>query len=179
MLYKVLTNIGLTEKEATIYLSLLELSTASAFEISKKIKIPHSTVYVILSSLEKKGLITKYEQDKTAKFIAMGPNALINFLEKKKKDIDEKKIELEHAFSELSALHLSSQQRPRLRLYEGNHSVPLLEQDADEEYDRLKTSIIYAFTPLDIVNEFDKNQQIVDRRIKRGLKLKQIYTHKA
>lgn len=177
MLYKVLTNLGLTEKESTVYLTLLELGTASAFDISKQNKIPYSTVHVNLNNLEQKGLITKYEQNKTSRFSIIGPDALTKYINKKKKELDDQTQELENAFSELTAIYSSSQAKPRIKLYCGKDSVESIERDADNEFDRLNAPTVYSFTPIDILDEFDPIDSTVDRRLKRGQKLKIIYTH--
>ncbi len=55
--------IGLTDKEARVYLSILELGEATAAEISKRSEIQRTTSYNIIPILQKKGLIDSSEKN--------------------------------------------------------------------------------------------------------------------
>ena len=48
MLEKYLQEIGLNEKEASVYLALLQYDNASVIDISGKTKINRSTTYTVL-----------------------------------------------------------------------------------------------------------------------------------
>ena len=50
----ILKNFGLSEKEAKIYLALLELEAATVFETAKQSGINRSSAYVVLEALQKK-----------------------------------------------------------------------------------------------------------------------------
>ena len=52
---KELQDMGLSEKEAKIYLASLEIGRATADQLAKQAKIVRSTTYVQLESLMKKG----------------------------------------------------------------------------------------------------------------------------
>lgn len=57
VLIRNLTEFGLSDKEARIYLALLELEIATAFDTAKHAGINRSSTYVVLESLKKKGLV--------------------------------------------------------------------------------------------------------------------------
>src|SRR3989344_1419855 len=65
-----LEDIGLTEKEAAVYLALLSLETATAYQIAGHCDVKKPTVYVILDDLRKKGLVLKVPHAKKALFAA-------------------------------------------------------------------------------------------------------------
>lgn len=65
-----LEDIGLTEKEAAVYLALLSLETATAYQIAQACDVKKPTVYVILEDLRKKGLVLKVPYAKKALFAA-------------------------------------------------------------------------------------------------------------
>jgi len=65
-----LEDIGLTEKEAIVYLALLSLETATAYQIAEHCEVKKPTVYVILEDLRKKGLVLKVPHAKKALFVA-------------------------------------------------------------------------------------------------------------
>lgn len=68
-----LQNLGLTEKEAGVYLALLQMGQGSAYAISSKSGIKKPTTYVILDELRQKGLVLKVPRVKKQLFIAKSP----------------------------------------------------------------------------------------------------------
>ncbi len=65
-----LQRIGLSEKEAVVYLALLSLETATAYQIALRCDVKKPTVYVILEDLRTKGLALKIPHAKKALFAA-------------------------------------------------------------------------------------------------------------
>jgi sugar-specific transcriptional regulator TrmB len=57
-----LISLGLTQKEAAVYLALLQTKKGTALTVAKQANIKRPTVYLVLNSLIKKGLVksTKY-----------------------------------------------------------------------------------------------------------------------
>ena len=53
-----LSNLGLSERESSVYLALLELGQTTTGPLSKKSSIPNSKIYEVLNSLEEKGLVS-------------------------------------------------------------------------------------------------------------------------
>ncbi len=80
-----LRQIGLTEKEAMVYLALLSLGTGTAYEIAQHCDVKKPTVYVILEDLRKRGLILKVPHAKKALF---SPVDMEEYLRAEKKKID-------------------------------------------------------------------------------------------
>ena len=62
--FRILEILGLSDKEARVYLALLELGTASAQTVSTKSYIKKPTTYLALEELRKKGLLTKLPKAK-------------------------------------------------------------------------------------------------------------------
>lgn len=80
---KALTNAGLNQKEAEIYLILLKLKTATAYKIAKDSSIKKPTVYVILETLRQKGFILKTPSKRGTVYTAKSPDEFINIIEQK------------------------------------------------------------------------------------------------
>jgi len=70
---KLLQQIGLSELEAKTYLILINYNGLSAWEIAKKINLQRSTVYYIITSLQKKGLVAESLKNKRKLFVANNP----------------------------------------------------------------------------------------------------------
>ena len=76
MLEKYLEELGLSDKEAVVYLALLQFDNAAPSQIAEKTKLNRSTVYVVLESLEKKGLASETNVGKTVHYQAAAPERL-------------------------------------------------------------------------------------------------------
>jgi sugar-specific transcriptional regulator TrmB len=72
----VLQELGLNEKEAMVYLALLSLGEASVSEVAQEAKIKRPTAYLILSSLEEKGLVKINTLLKKTNYLALSPQNL-------------------------------------------------------------------------------------------------------
>lgn len=108
-----LQKIGLTEKEAKVYLANLELGAAKIPEIAEKSKIKRTTVYVVVDSLIQKGLVSIYQSKRTKKFVAENPQRLVSILK-------EKQNYLRRIVPQLDALVKNQEEgRPEIRFYHG------------------------------------------------------------
>src|SRR5437899_393424 len=94
-MHKELQDLGLSEKEASIYLAALEIGRATADQLAKHAKIKRPTTYVQLESLMKKGLMSTYEEDKKTYFAPESPELLKRFLQKQKEELNSKESELD------------------------------------------------------------------------------------
>jgi sugar-specific transcriptional regulator TrmB len=66
-----LVNIGLSEKEAIVYIALNKLGEATAYKVSKKTQLKEPTVYVVLESLKNKDLVLSVLDSKKKVFISV------------------------------------------------------------------------------------------------------------
>lgn len=71
-----LKNLGLNEKEAKVYLALLQTSKATAYEVAKYSGLKKPTTYVILDDLVDKGIASKVPRVKTMHYSAISPEDL-------------------------------------------------------------------------------------------------------
>lgn len=101
---KTLKNIGLTDGEVKVYLSLLKIGTSTVGPIVHKANVAYSNVYDILERLIEKGLVTFIIKAKTKYFAAVEPERLFDFVEKKEKQFEENKKELKKILPELNQL---------------------------------------------------------------------------
>ena len=69
---KAMESLGLTGYEIKAYLSLVEIGSASASDVSKKSGVPYSKIYEVLSSLEDKGW-AESDRSRPQKFFPRSP----------------------------------------------------------------------------------------------------------
>ncbi len=123
MIEKHLLSIGLSPKEIKVYLSSLELGESSVLDISKKSRINRTTIYPIIDSLTKKGLISLIQKGKKKYFFAESPSKIKSFVESKINELESRKSTLPELIKQLSAIENSRPNKPIVRFYEGNEGI--------------------------------------------------------
>lgn len=118
-LKKILKDYGLSEKEASLYLSCLELGSASVYKIAKKAGLPRSTCYEILEDLKEKKLVSTYKQKKVIYYNAENPKEIIEQTKDKIKT-------LEDALPEFNAIYASAKNKPSVRFYQGKEGMKII-----------------------------------------------------
>lgn len=73
-----LQKLGLTKKEAQVYLTLLSLGKVTGYEVAKKSALDRSTTYFLLRSLRAKGLVLQAPHGSKQHFVAKNPQTFID-----------------------------------------------------------------------------------------------------
>lgn len=111
-LEKILEDYGLTKKQAKLYLTCLELGSASVYKISQKASLPRSTCYEVFEDLKEKGLVSTFRKKKVNYYSAESPKKIINQTEEK--------INLfKQAMPQFEAIYNSAKIKPSVRFYQG------------------------------------------------------------
>lgn len=129
MLPGILKKVGLNEKEALVYLALLELGSQPASVIGKKSKINRSTAYLILENLMKKGFVNQHVRADVKYFTAADPQVIVQSLERNEKHMSETRNELIELLPEFYALTNPLSIKPKVRFYEGEEGVKRAMED--------------------------------------------------
>lgn len=103
---------GLTEKEARVYIALLQLGKASAYGISSRSGLKKPTTYVILDELIKKGLVMKIPRVKKQQYVAKPPEEFFANAEERLK-------QAKKALPELITMAESEKVKVQTLFYEG------------------------------------------------------------
>jgi sugar-specific transcriptional regulator TrmB len=119
---KQLIELGFSDKEAGVYLALLELGPATTTEISRVAKINRTTGYDILESLVSYGLVNLVGETKIQKFVAENPDRVIVFLENKIKQVQENLKLAYNLIPELLSIY-NEKEKPKVKFYEGIERV--------------------------------------------------------
>ncbi len=81
-----ISNLGLEEKEAQVYLALLQYSEVSILELSKTTGIPRSSMYRVVDNLKSGGFVYEVESSDTIK--AIKPDSLSHLVENKQLEVE-------------------------------------------------------------------------------------------
>ncbi len=125
MITKILVDAGLEAKEASVYAAVLELGEATIAKIAKVSAVRRSTVYEMLESLKRKGLISQTSHRKRPIFLAENPKKLVEELEGRKK-------QLERSMPELLSIMNLLDKKPKIRYFEGLSGVREVFEDTLE-----------------------------------------------
>jgi len=162
--YETLEGIGLTKREITCYITILELGQAKSGEICKATSIPSSKIYEILNRLIEKGLIAYVMKDKIKYYQATDPNVLVEQIEEKKKRLAEMITEL---------ARLERKRIQYIQVYEGYKSIFSLFTDLIKDAKRGEEYFTFA------IGEEERNERnrlffsnLATRRKEKGLKVK-------
>jgi DNA-binding MarR family transcriptional regulator len=107
-----LKKLNLSEKEARVYLALLELGPSTPYKIAKRSRLKRPTAYVIAEELVEKGLIVQMTGEKKRQYIARSPESYIENVETRVREA--KKI-----VPELNALQRKQSEKPNVLYFEG------------------------------------------------------------
>jgi sugar-specific transcriptional regulator TrmB len=76
--------LGLTEKEAKIYLTSLRIGPASMQVLARKANIDRGTAYHVVMTLGEKGLFDEIKENKKTLYRAAQPSRLYSYVEEQK-----------------------------------------------------------------------------------------------
>ncbi len=111
-----LTQFGLDENEAKVYLATLSLGATTVLKIAKQTDVKRTTVYEIVNSLIQKGLMKKEIRGFKTLFVAEHPERLENTL-------DAKRAILLRAIPELESLYNLRGTESSIKYYEGLKAI--------------------------------------------------------
>lgn len=169
-----LIEIGLTNREREVYLILLKKGESSAGEIAKDSTISRTHVYEALNSLIEKGLAVSVIKNFKKYYSAAPPTKILNYLDEKKKQIEEQENRAKELISNLELLK-PSEKGAKIEVYEGKEGVKTFMMET------LKSK-----EPLLMINattDFKENfvffaEHYFKEKIKRKLKSKVIFGEK-
>jgi sugar-specific transcriptional regulator TrmB len=179
MLEKYLQDLGLNEKEAIIYIALLQVDTASVVSLAKKTSINRSTTYTVLDSLAKKGLVSEIQIGKKTHYQAEKPERLETYVEKRKIILEEQSKRLKDIIPMLKTVTRESGERPVVKYFEGRDGIVSSTEEffAGEE----KNDLAYFFYPNDLMDEAlteAEKKYFHTIRNDKNIKAKVLYTRK-
>jgi sugar-specific transcriptional regulator TrmB len=160
--------IGLTDKEARVYLSILELGEATATEISKRSEIQRTTTYNIIPILQKKGLVDSSQKNGVKYFFVSKIDSLVQVHERALSDT-------KALVSELKSIKKVIPQKSRVTVYEGITGLRKIYEDIVENSMSGQEILAYVgssdfleYIPQKLVTEF------LQKRINKKLPLRLI-----
>lgn len=147
-----LKQLGFSDKEANIYLTLLELGPVSVRNLAEKSRLNRGTAYDILKKLKESGLVSYYHKATKQYFIAEDPNKLKFFLEQKLLDLESLKDKVELAIPRLQSVYNKAGGKPVVKYYEGPLGIKTILSDVIQTTANLPIKEYLVFSSSTIKN---------------------------
>ncbi|MEK9154114.1 MAG: helix-turn-helix domain-containing protein, partial [Patescibacteria group bacterium] len=111
-----LKDIGLTEKEASVYLASLSLGPSTILELAEATSLKRTTVYSVIETLKQRGLMSVELSGWKRRFTAVDPQSLSLVLKQRERGF-------EAILPELISLHNLKSEGGTFKQYEGLEAV--------------------------------------------------------
>lgn len=118
-----LQELGLSEKEAKVYLALLQFDRSTINELAKKTGVNRTTVYPVLETLEKKGLVSEVNEEKKTYYHAEAPERLETYVERQRVLLDEQAGRLKDMIPQIKSIQREVGERPVVKFFEGREGA--------------------------------------------------------
>lgn len=162
-LIKVLTDLGLSEKESRVYLATTEVGTGVVSQIAQKARINRVTAYDILEKLKAKGLVSYFSKKKIKYFSALKPETVLEEFEKRTNTLRTSLPKFKRLMGETA--------HPRVRYFEGLEGIKAIYTDTLSS----KTEILNFSNSEEIRKQWPTyDKDYVEQRAKKGIYLRGI-----
>jgi HTH-type transcriptional regulator, sugar sensing transcriptional regulator len=172
--YRELSNLGLSEKEAKVYLAALELGKSPVQKISQKAGVNRATTYVIIEGMMKKGLMSSYHEDKKQFFFAEAPEKLKILFKDQELALKRKEEYLEKLLPELKAINISKEDRPTVRYFEGKEGLRAMSEEFILTKHNEPAKMIYSVDLLSDVFSADEKAMMRNRRLAKKIQVRSL-----
>ncbi len=170
-----LEKLGLSEKEALVYLASLEIGPSPVQVIARKAEVNRATTYVMIESLLQHGLMSSFEKGKKTFYTAEKPERLHRIVHNERAVVDEKEQTIKKILPDLDAICAAAGERPKVSFYEDEDG---LEAMRDTIFDS-KTEAMEDFISFDDLRHLlpqDHWRKHGERLAKKKIKGRTIYT---
>lgn len=127
-----LAELGLTNEEVKIYLSLVEFGGMTISELSRKSAVERTALYRSLEPLKQKQLISTEESNKSKIIAALSPENYLQVLQNEKNRIKKLEINKSEFMSQIQQLH------------SGAYGISTIQHRGNEAIKQLKNSMQFA-----------------------------------
>lgn len=130
-IHVLLQQAGFSDPEIDVYLALLSLQTAPVSAIARHSGRGRSNAYMLLRTLEERGLASSIHQGHMLHFVAQPPQRLLQYLHCEEQKLQEMQRRLRETLPYLESLGQISTERPRVTVSQGDDQMRMLTQECN------------------------------------------------
>lgn len=123
-----LTKLGLHDREAQVYVLLLQHGRSTAQTIAHATEMPRASCYGILENLAEKKLVSLRDERGQREYVAEPPERLRGLLRAQAEEVQERMQRIELALPQLLALASDASVKPQVRLHKGAQDLQQLQE---------------------------------------------------
>ena len=150
---KVLREFNLTDNEIKIYLTLLELGSALAGEITTKTGIHRRNVYDSIERLIKKGLVGYITKNNRKYFKAAEPKHFFSLLEQERELLRQKEKSFKSILPRLLLSQKLAKNKQRVTIFEGKKGLITILEDVIKTGEE---NLVFSTTEIDMIRNYLK-----------------------
>ncbi|PIR48595.1 hypothetical protein COU80_02695 [Candidatus Peregrinibacteria bacterium CG10_big_fil_rev_8_21_14_0_10_55_24] len=165
MLVPPLTELGLSEDEARVYLALLELGGSYVSAVAKKAKVHRVVCYKILDDLTRKGLVSAFTKNGMKHYAVTSPEIIVQKQE-------ERLRKAQDLLPELLSLTNALAYKPKIEYYEGVEGIKNIFEDTLLAEEEILGYTNLAAIPKVVPQAFIRN--FAERKISKGIKTRML-----
>lgn len=178
MLEKFLQDIGLSDKEAKIYLALLGVDSYSVAELATKTGVNRTTVYPLLNSLMEKKLVVEVKLDKKTHYQAESPERIETYVKNQQTRLEEQSKILSEIIPRMKSISRETGEKAIVKYMDGREGILNSINDYYSKGDEGGTA--YLFYSRDLIQDVFGSQEVLkakSTRISRKILTKSIYNY--
>jgi len=137
-----LIKLGLSNREAEAYYSLLQVEETLASKLSEKTQESRTNTYDTLNSLIKKGLVSYVIKNNRKYFMATNPKKLLDWIEMKKEEAEKEEKIVQKMIPELMKLRLPKEKKVTVEVYEGIEGIRTMLNETVQSCKETKTELL-------------------------------------
>lgn len=141
---QVLQQLGLSEKEVSVYLALIKTGLANAATIAREAGLARQTTYSLLDGLTVKQFVQQSDKKGVRQFYA-DPNQLVKLINQRKEELETHKRVVEEELPKLLAKSRRARALPIVQYYEGTEGLKRLFENILERYKKGKLRIFRGY----------------------------------
>lgn len=171
----ILLDIGLSGKEADVYLLCIKHKEITASEISKISNESRTHTYDTINNLIKKGLIAYVIKNNVKYFKAVNPERLLDYLKEKEAKIKEEEKSVQELIPQLREIQSKvGKEETKIEIYEGKEGLKSLLNDIIREGKKFvtwgATTKVKEYIPDFVI------QKYLNERKRKKIKARQLFT---
>lgn len=171
--------LGLSDKEARVYVAALFLGPSPVQRIASQADVNRATAYVILDQLAEYGLVSESQENNKTVYVAEPPEALGALFTRQQHEIEVRRDELKRLLPQLQASARGKDDAtgaPVVRFFKGQEGMHNINSQTLKRT-RPNTSL-YSFSDYDEVLRLDPDELDVTPplRVKKKIKARQFYS---
>jgi len=171
--------IGLSNKEAKVYVACLKTGPSPVQRIADQSGIKRVTTYVILESLVGLGLVSQSIKGKKTYFVAEEPANLRRLLDKREQELEDQKVNFETVLPELLTLKSIPKESPNIKFYDSADGIKTIMNEFLLKGSRSDVEEVCGISNLDQLYVFFPEFKVASgnpQRKKAGIKSRYLYT---